>query len=294
MKAAPFDYIRPDTLDDACACLASHPEARIIAGGQSLVPMLAMRLARPSLVIDIAHIDGLSAIRDDGDALVIGTMVRQAAALSDPLIATHLPLLAKALTHVGHPPTRSRGTVGGSLVHADPSAEIPLVAVALGACLRMRDCDGDIDFDAADFFIGPMLTLIPPTACLYEISFPKPKAAYLGTGFHEIAARRSDYALAAAGAHIEADAHGRVQDIRLAIGGVSDFPQRLPIDLPTDLVTDLATSKTSLAAAIDTALDTVDFVEDMHASASYRRRVVAELAGRAIGDALNEITAGLA
>jgi len=114
MKAAPFDYIRPDTLDDACACLASHPEARIIAGGQSLVPMLAMRLARPSLVIDIAHIDGLSAIRDDGDALVIGTMVRQAAALSDPLIATHLPLLAKALTHVGHPPTRSRGTVGGS------------------------------------------------------------------------------------------------------------------------------------------------------------------------------------
>jgi CO/xanthine dehydrogenase FAD-binding subunit len=206
MKAAPFDYIRPDTLDDACACLASHPDARIIAGGQSLVPMLAMRLARPSLVIDIAHIDGLSAIRDDGDALVIGTMVRQAAALSDPLIATHLPLLAKALTHVGHPPTRSRGTVGGSLVHADPSAEIPLVAVALGACLRMRDSDGDIDFDAADFFIGPMLTLIPPTACLYEIRFPKPNAAYVGTGFHEIATRRSDYALAAAGAHIEADA----------------------------------------------------------------------------------------
>jgi CO/xanthine dehydrogenase FAD-binding subunit len=168
------------------------------------------------------------------------------------------------------------------------------VAVALGACLRMRDSDGDIDFDAADFFIGPMLTLIPPTACLYEIRFPKPNAAYVGTGFHEIATRRSDYALAAAGAHIEADAHGQVQDIRLAIGGVSDFPQRLPIDLPTDLVTDLATSKTSLAAAIDTALDTVDFVEDMHASASYRRRVVAELAGRAIGDALNEITADLA
>jgi len=166
--------------------------------------------------------------------------------------------------------------------------------VALGASLRMRDSDGDIDFDAADFFIGPMLTLIPPTACLYEIRFPKPNAAYVGTGFHEIATRRSDYALAAAGAHIEADAHGRVQDIRLAIGGVSDFPQRLPIDLPTDLVTDLATSKTSLAAAIDTALDTVDFVEDMHASASYRRRVVAELAGRAIGDALNEITADLA
>jgi CO/xanthine dehydrogenase FAD-binding subunit len=184
------------------------------------------------------------------------------------------------------------------LVHADPSAEIPLVAVALGACLRMRDSDGDIDFDAADFFIGPMLTLIPPNACLYEIRFPKPKAAFVGTGFHEIAARRSDYALAAAGAHIEADAHGRVHDIRLAIGGVSDFPQRLQIDLPTDQANDLAAalakSKAGLAVAIDTALDTVDFVEDMHASASYRRRVVAELAGRAISDAVNELTADLA
>jgi CO/xanthine dehydrogenase FAD-binding subunit len=119
----------------------------------------------------------------------------------------------------------------------------------------------------------------------------------VGTGFHEIATRRSDYALAAAGTHIEADAHGQVQDICLAIGGVSDFPQRLPIDIPTDLATDLAAdlakSESSLAAAIDTALDTVDFVEDMHASASYRRRVVAELAGRAINDAINEITAGL-
>ena len=173
MKSASFDYVRPDTLDAVCSCLASHPDARIIAGGQSLVPMLAMRLARPSLVIDIAHIDGLSAIRDDDDALVIGAMVRQAAALSDPLVATHLPLLAKALTHVGHPPTRARGTVGGSLVHADPSAEIPLVAVTLGASLRMRDAGEDVEFNAEEFFIGPMLTMIPPTACLFEICFQK-------------------------------------------------------------------------------------------------------------------------
>ena len=159
MKSASFDYIRPETLDAACACLASHPDARIIAGGQSLVPMLAMRLARPSMVIDIAHIDGLSTIQETTDTVVIGAMVRQAAALSNPMIARHLPLLAKALTHVGHQPTRARGTVGGSVADADPSAEIPLVAVTLGASLRMRDDGEDVEFNAEEFFIGPMLTL---------------------------------------------------------------------------------------------------------------------------------------
>ncbi|MEK9708717.1 MAG: FAD binding domain-containing protein [Alphaproteobacteria bacterium] len=293
MKSASFDYVRPDTLDAVCGCLASHPDARIIAGGQSLVPMLAMRLARPSLVIDIAHIDGLSAIRDDNDALVIGAMVRQAAALSDPLVAKHLPLLAKALTHVGHPPTRARGTVGGSLVHADPSAEIPLVAVTLGASLRMRDTGEDVEFNAEEFFIGPMLTLIPPTACLFEICFAKPSSAHVGTGFHEIAARRSDYALAAAAAHIEADDTGAVQDLRLAIGGVSDFPQRLPLDIHIDVSGDMTDTDTRLTTAIDAALDSVDFVEDMHASASYRRRVAAELARRAVDDALREIAQDL-
>jgi CO/xanthine dehydrogenase FAD-binding subunit len=293
MKSASFDYVRPDTLDAVCSCLARHPDARIIAGGQSLVPMLAMRLARPSMVIDIAHIDGLSAIRDDDDSLIIGAMVRQATALSDPLVATHLPLLAKALSHVGHPPTRVRGTVGGSLVHADPSAEIPLVAVTLGASLRMRDDGDDVEFNANEFFIGPMLTMIPPTACLFEICFKKPISAYIGTGFHEVAARRSDYALAAAAAHIEADDTGAVQDLRLAIGGVSDFPQRLPLDVHIDVSGDMADSETRLTTAIDAALDGVDFVEDMHASASYRRRVAAELARRAVYDALNEIAQGL-
>jgi len=293
MKSASFDYIRPDTLDAVCACLASHPDARIIAGGQSLVPMLAMRLARPSLVIDIAHIDGLSAIRDDDSAVVIGAMVRQAKALSDPLVAKHLPLLAKALTHVGHPPTRARGTVGGSLVHADPSAEIPLVAVTLGASLRMRDAGEDVEFHAEEFFIGPMLTMTPPTACLFEICFAKPTCAYVGTGFHEVAARRSDYALAAAAAHIEADDAGVVQDLRLAIGGISDFPQRLPIDIHIDLSAGMADLGTSLTTAIDAALDDVDIVEDMHASASYRRRVAAELARRAVDDALREIAQDL-
>ena len=199
----------------------------------------------------------------------------------------------QALTHVGHPPTRARGTVGGSLVHADPSAEIPLVAVTLGGNLRMREAGNDIAFHAEEFFIGPMLTLIPPTACLFEICFPKPSSAHVGTGFHEIAARRSDYALAAAAAHIEADDSGAVHELHLAIGGVSDFPQRLPLDIHIDVSGDMADSETRLTTAIDAALDSVDFVEDMHASASYRRRVAAELARRAVYDALREIAQDL-
>jgi CO/xanthine dehydrogenase FAD-binding subunit len=293
MKSASFDYVRPDTLDAVCSYLARHPDARIIAGGQSLVPMLAMRLARPSIVVDVAHINGLSAIRDDDDSLIIGAMVRQATALSDPLVATHLPLLAKALPHVGHPATRARGTVGGSLVHADPSAEIPLVAVTLGASLRMRDDGEDVEIKAKEFFIGPMLTMISPTACLFEICFKKPTSAYIGTGFHEVAARRSDYALAAAAAHIEADDAGIVKDLSVAIGGINDFPQRLPIDVHMDLSGGKITLDSSLTTAIDAALDGFDIVEDMHASASYRRRVAAELARRAVDDALSEIAQDL-
>jgi CO/xanthine dehydrogenase FAD-binding subunit len=293
MKSASFDYVRPDTLDAVCSYLARHPDARIIAGGQSLVPMLAMRLARPSIVVDVAHINGLSAIRDDDDSLIIGAMVRQATALSDPLVAKHLPLLAKALPHVGHPATRARGTVGGSLVHADPSAEIPLVAVTLGASLRMRDDGEDVEIKAKEFFIGPMLTMISPTACLFEICFKKPTSAYIGTGFHEVAARRSDYALAAAAAHIEADDAGIVKDLSVAIGGISDFPQRLPIDVHMDLSGGKITLDSSLTTAIDAALDGFDIVEDMHASASYRRRVAAELARRAVDDALSEIAQDL-
>jgi CO/xanthine dehydrogenase FAD-binding subunit len=159
--------------------------------------------------------------------------------------------------------------------------------------LRMRDADEDVEFNAEEFFIGPMLTMIPPTACLFEICFRKSTSAYVGTGFHEIAARRSDYALAAAAAHIEADDTGIVQDLRLAIGGISDFPQRLPIDVHIDISAGKTNLDSNLTTAIDAALDGIDVVEDMHASASYRRRVAAELARRAVDDALSEIAQDL-
>ncbi len=145
MKPVPFDYIRPSSVDETCTLLTQDGDARVIAGGQSLVPMLAMRLARPTRLIDILRLPELSGIRESGNAIVIGATTRQAAAERDPLIAAKLPLLAKVFPWVGHPATRRRGTIGGSIAHADPSAEIPLVALTLGAEIVVRDVRGETD-----------------------------------------------------------------------------------------------------------------------------------------------------
>jgi len=287
MKPVPFDYQRPQTLDEACHLLASDGNARILAGGQSLVPMLSMRLSRPSLLVDIAHIPELAHIIETEDHIEIGAMVRQASALDAPLVAQHVPLLAKALRHVGHPPTRARGTIGGSIAHADPSAEIALVAATLGAEITYRDADDDVVFDASAFFIGPMLTLAPPTGCLVRVSFAK-APAMRGTGFHEVAPRRSDYALASAAAQIEADSTGAPTAIHLGVGSIGDFPERLEVDglLSSDL------GDAEIADAVTAAVAALETVEDLHASAAYRKRVGTELAIRALRDARDEMRKG--
>ena len=182
MKPVNFDYERPRTIDEVCKLLASNSNARILAGGQSLIPMLSMRLSRPSLLIDIAHIKDLSEIVATDTHIEIGAMVRQAVAKNAIMIQEYIPLLSKALHHVGHPPTRARGTVGGSIAHADPSAEIALVAVTLGAEITYRIGSDDHMFDATEFFIGPMLTVAPPDGCLVKVGFPK-TSKICGTGF---------------------------------------------------------------------------------------------------------------
>ena len=287
MKPVPFDYQRPANLDEACQLLARDSNARILAGGQSLVPMLSMRLSRPSLLVDIAHIPELVKIDDTGSHIEIGAMVRQAGALLSPMVQQHIPLLAKALIHVGHPPTRERGTIGGSIAHADPSAEIALTAVTLGAEIIYRDGGDEILFAASDFFIGPMLTLAPPSGCLVRVSFPKAPTRR-GTGFHEVAPRRSDYALASAAAQIDADNDGTVTAIHLGIGSVGDFPERLDVDGLLGITMDDA----SITDAVAEAIDAIETVEDMHASAAYRKRVAAALAVRALGDARDELAKG--
>jgi CO/xanthine dehydrogenase FAD-binding subunit len=281
MKPAPFDYVRPDSLGEACRLLASDEDARLIAGGQTLVPMLAMRLARPAKLIDILRLPELAGIREEAGAVIVGATTRQAQAERDPVIRASVPMLARVLPWVGHPPTRNRGTVGGSIANADPSAEIPLVAVTLGADIMLATTDGPTSMPADDFFIGPMLTTIGQGECVSAIRFPVWPHQRIGVGFFEISARRSDFAFVAAAAQVALDDAGRCLEVALGVGGVGDRPLRLDVSSLVGTELDAA----SVAAAVDAAAGELDATSDLHASAAYRRRVASVLCIRALEQA---------
>jgi len=281
MKPAPFDYVRPDSLAEACHLLAGDEDARLIAGGQTLVPMLAMRLARPAKLIDILRLPELAGIREEAGAVIVGATTRQAQAERDPVIRASVPMLARVLPWVGHPPTRNRGTVGGSIANADPSAEIPLAAVTLGADILLATTDGPTSMPADDFFIGPMLTSIGQGECVSAIRFPVWPHQHIGVGFFEISARRSDFAFVAAAAQVALDDEGRCLQVALGVGGVGDRPLRLEVCSLVGTELDAA----SVAAAVNAASGELDATSDLHASAAYRRRVASVLCIRALEQA---------
>jgi CO/xanthine dehydrogenase FAD-binding subunit len=281
MKPAPFDYVRPDSLGEACRLLAGDEDARLIAGGQTLVPMLAMRLARPAKLIDILRLPELAGIREEACAVIVGATTRQAQAERDPVIRASVPMLARVLPWVGHPPTRNRGTVGGSIANADPSAEIPLVAVTLGADILLATTDGPTSMPADDFFIGPMLTTIGQGECVSAIRFPVWPHRRIGVGFFEISARRSDFAFVAAAAQVALDDEERCLAVALGVGGVGDRPLRLDVSSLVGTELDAA----SVAAAVSAAASALDATSDLHASAAYRRRVASVLCIRALEQA---------
>jgi CO/xanthine dehydrogenase FAD-binding subunit len=278
MKPAPFDYVRPDSLAEACALLAADEDARVIAGGQTLVPMLAMRLARPARLVDILRLPELAGIREEKGGIIVGATTRQAQAERDSLIRTSVPMLARVLPWVGHPPTRNRGTVGGSIANADPSAEIPLVAVTLGAEIMLATPDGPSSMPADDFFIGPMLTTINPGECISAIRFPVWPHRRIGVGFFEVSARRSDFAFVAAAAQVALDEEGRCIEAALGVGGVGDRALRLDVSSLIGGELDIAL----VTEAISAAAADLDAMSDLHASAAYRRRVAVALCIRAM------------
>jgi CO/xanthine dehydrogenase FAD-binding subunit len=281
MKPAPFEYVRPGSLAEACELLAGDEDARVIAGGQTLVPMLAMRLARPAKLIDILRLPELAGIREQAGAVIVGATTRQAQAERDSVIRASVPMLARVLPWVGHPPTRNRGTVGGSIANADPSAEIPLVAVTLGAEIMLATTGGPISTPADDFFIGPMLTTIGQGDCVSAVRFPVWPHKRIGVGFFEISARRSDFAFVAAAAQVAIDDEGRCIEVALGVGGVGDRPLRL--DVSSLVGTELDSA--SAAEAINAASVELDAMSDLHASAAYRRRVATVLCIRALEEA---------
>lgn len=290
MKAAPFDYVRPHSVEEACAALAADADAAIIAGGQTLVPMMAMRLARPSRLIDIARIGALHGIRLDGAAVVVGAATRQAAAMNDETIAAKVPLLALALPFVGHAATRNRGTVGGSVANADPAAEIPLVLATLAGHVELREPSGSRRVAARDFFTGPMMTAMTQGSCVTAIRFPVWREHQVGAGFQEISARRSDFALASAAAQVALDESGRCTACAVGIGGAMATPCRL--DAAGEALIGSHLSDHEIGAAMRAAIESIEIMSSPHASDGYRRRAAVTLGARALTQARDAARGG--
>ena len=282
MKAAAFDYLRADSLDHACRLLAGagDREYKVIAGGQTLVPLMAMRMARPDVLVDINGIAGLDGIGDRGDVVAIGAMTRQRAVERSEVVAARLPLLAQAIRHVGHQQTRNRGTVGGSIVHGDPAAEIPLVAVTLDASLVLRDLGGAREIGIDGFFEAAMMTGIAPDQILTEIRFPAWDHPRVGAGFVETASREGDFAIVAAAAQIALAPDGAVERAAIGVGGVAAAPVRLR-EAEAALAGGPADSG-RIAAALERLDDFISPESDVHATAAYRARVARRLTARAV------------
>ena len=280
MKPAPFSYVRAASVDDALGLLAEHGDgARILAGGQSLMATLNMRLSAPELLIDINHVDGISAIEDAGDRVRIGAMARHADAEASDLVARHLPLIASALPHIAHPAIRNRGTFGGSIAFADPAAELPACAVALQARMIIAGPGGERGVDADAFFRGLYETAVGSGEILTAIEIPKIAPGWK-SGFLELARRHGDYAIIGLAAHVEFDG-ATFGEGRLVFFGAGDRPVSAPG--AAALLAGEAWSD-DLAARLAGALaEELDPPEDLNADGPMRRYLAGVLARRALG-----------
>ncbi|MFI9835842.1 FAD binding domain-containing protein [Nonomuraea sp. NPDC051941] len=269
MKPPPFEYHAPRDLDEALRTLA-EVGGKVLAGGQSLIPMLNMRLAAPEHLVDINRVQGLSAMETERDGVRVGATVRHSQAER----ARAHPLLSRALRLVAHPVIRNRGTVVGSLVHADPAAELPAVLAVLGGSVRVARQGQVRDVGAEEFFVGPMESAVQPGELAVSAYFPA-LGPRTGAAFEEVARRHGDYALAGVCAVVTLDEDGRVEAARLACIGVGPVP----------IVVDVTESPADAARIVR---DRVEPEGDIHASAAYRRHLVGVLAERAVRNATRE------
>ncbi len=282
MKPPVFAYVAPETVEECTALLHQFgSDAKIVAGGQSLMPMLNLRMVRPKVLIDIARIGELDLlVRVDG-MVRIGAMVRQRAIERDPLMTQTLPLLADAIPHIGHVATRSRGTIVGSLCHADPAAELPVCAILLDAEMVLRSQAGSRTVKAAAFFTGALITSARDDELVAEVRFP-PADVASSYAFGEMARRRGDFALVSVGATIRRDGTGKVIDGAVALGGVGAVPMLFRLgEFAAGTRIDAETFK---AFGLHVA-GSIGARSDLHASADYRRSVAAVLVQRALGAA---------
>jgi CO/xanthine dehydrogenase FAD-binding subunit len=283
MKPAPFNLLRPRNVEQAIALLQAHrDEAKVLAGGQSLVPLMNFRLAQPRNLIDLNNIEGLDKVKIDDKILSLGAMVRQRDIERSPSIAERLPILREAIEQVAHPAIRNRGTVGGSLVHADPSAELPLLAIALGATLQLRSAGGSRSVAAQDFYQGYLFTDIAPDELLVEVDFQLPPANS-GWCFTEIARRHGDFAIVAVAVLLNCDSDQSINFARVALGGVGPAPLRVAA-AEEGLLGERPDAELFRRAS-DNAAQALDPPTDIHASSGYRRQLAGVLVRRALATA---------
>ncbi|MBO0834714.1 MAG: xanthine dehydrogenase family protein subunit M [Actinobacteria bacterium] len=279
MKLPPVEYEAPATVADALELLAAHQDdASVLAGGQSLIPLLALRLARPAVLIDINGLTELSGVAVTDGRVAIGAMTREYVAEDSETVTKAVPLLAAALPLIGHEAIRSRGTVGGSIAHADPAAELPAVALALDADMVVRSKSGDRVIPAAQWFEGYLSTSRRPDEILAEVRFP---AAAPGTGvsFQEVARRHGDFAIVGLAASVTLT-DGAISDARLAFAGVSDVPVRAA--QAEGILAGQRPSAELFEEAARLATADLDPPADLHGSSEYRKKVAATLVRRGL------------
>ena len=283
MKPAPFDFFAPATLDEALGLLAEHGgDAKPLAGGQSLIPAMNFRLARPAVLVDLNRISELAYVRAES-GVAIGAMTRQRVVERSDVVARAAPLLAEALPSIAHPQIRNRGTMGGSIAHADPSAELPAVMLALDAQFRATSATGERSIPAGEFFKGMLETALAPGELLVEIAVPQ-LPARSGTAFLEMARRHGDYALVGVAVVVTLDPRGRCKEAKLSLLSVGDGPV-LATEAGRVLAGQSPSEELLRAAGDAAAARDVDPPSDIHASAAYRRQLVAVLTRRALARA---------
>jgi CO/xanthine dehydrogenase FAD-binding subunit len=278
MKPAAFDYIAPNSLEAAVeAIAAANGDGKVLAGGQSLMPLLNFRMTRPTVVVDLMHIPGMSFIELRGNAVAIGAMTRHADLEFSDLVASKLPVMAAAMRHVAHLAIRNKGTIGGSLSHADPAAELPMLAVFYGATIKVQGSNGRREIAAEDFFVSALTNCLDPDEIVFEIDFPV-LASHAGWAFEEVARRFGDFALACIAVSFEV-LDDRIADARVAVMGVADTPRRL-----REAEQALMGARRGLEAAAkfaEVVRSCLSPPSDIHVSAEYRKNLIGALAERA-------------
>ena len=277
MKPARFRYLRAESVDDALQALANNPDAQILAGGQSLIAMMNLRLVKPACLIDINRISKLGHIREDGDGIAIGALARHNDVKHSPLVQARCPLLAEAYESIAHHTVRNRGTLGGNLCHADPSSETPAVMVATGATLVLRSVSGSREVEAEDFFLGTYETARRQDEMLVEIRIPGRSAD--GWAFDEISNRHGDFAIAVIATTLRL-ANGRCEAARVVASGVGEHAARLAQAEAALIGSEIDDARLDAAAAA--AAGAVDPHSDSHADAAYRRDAIAALTRRTV------------